>query len=180
VSQAKAALAAIADRLIGEKLQEEDIGRIETREDLKFAEKQMSTAAQDAGLQSVDFGLFKNAGFLGMYNMSLKELVVHKGSDVAKTLYDFMGLEELAGNLFRVTQTAARIKNKGPRGRDPLLRTAKEVGAEVRQMMIKNSGVAPETLPVCAEISESRKRFKKIDKQMKRLDGTTKKPGTSG
>lgn len=174
VSQAKAALAAIADRLISEKVEDQDLGRIETREDLKFAEKQLSGAAQDAGLQNSDFGLFKDAGFRGMYNMGLRQLVLHKGADASKTLYDFMGLEELAGNLFRVTQTAARIKSKGPRGRDPLMQTAKAVGAEVRQMMIKNSGTAPESLPVSEDIGKVRSRLKNVNKQMNKLDGKPK------
>jgi hypothetical protein len=45
-----------------------------------------------------------------MYNMSLSRLMEYKGVDPQKTLYDFMALEELAGNLFRVTQTTARVK----------------------------------------------------------------------
>lgn len=160
VAQAKAALAAIAEQLISQKIKDHDLGRIETREDLKFAEKQLAGAAQEAGLQDGDFGLFKDAGFRGMYNMSLKQLVVRKGADASKTLYDFMGLEELAGNLFRVTQTAARIKSTGTRGRDPLMRTAKEVGSEVRQMMKRNSGIAPEELPVSeVTVADVQKQF---------------------
>lgn len=174
VAQAKAALAAIADQLIGEKIHEQDLGRIETREDLKLAEKLMSGAAQAAGLQNSDFGLFKDAGFRGMYNMGLKQLVVRKGIDPTKTLYDFMGLEELAGNLFRATQTTARIKSQGTRGRDPLMQTAKAVGAEVRQMMMKNSGVAPEALPISSDISKVRRKMVTADKAMKKLDGPKK------
>jgi len=176
VAQAKAALAAIADRLIGEKIHDQDLGRIETREDLKLAEKLMSGVAQSAGLQAQDFGLFKDAGFRGMYNMGLRQLVSYKGLDASKTLYDFMGLEELAGNLFRATQTAARIKSQGTRGRDPLLHTAKTVGAEVRQMMVRNSGVNPEALPISDDIGLVRRRMKSADREMKKLDGPKKAP----
>lgn len=177
VSQAKAALAAIADRLISERIEDQDLGRIETREDLKLAEKLMGGVAQDAGLQSSDFGLFKDAGFRGMYNMGLRQLVAHKGLDASKTLYDFMGLEELAGNLFRATQTAARIKHKGTRGRDPLMQTAKEVGLEVRQMMLKNSGVPPEALPLSSDIGKVRKKLKSVNREMGKLDKGKKAPG---
>ncbi|HHW4672376.1 MAG TPA: hypothetical protein ACQGQF_00800, partial [Xylella fastidiosa subsp. pauca] len=62
-----------------------------------------------------------------MYNMSLRELQRYKRLPNGKTLYDFMGLEELGGNLFRVTQTAARIRNKDVKGLQPLSSTAQQV-----------------------------------------------------
>ena len=175
VSQAKAALAAIADRLIGEKIEEQDLGRIETREDLKLAEKLMSGVAQSAGLQGADFGLFKDAGFRGMYNMGLRQLVAHKKLDGSKTLYDFMGLEELAGNLFRVTQTAARIKSKrDTRALIHCFIPRNQLVREVRSMMVKNSGVAPESLPLSDDIGKVRRRMKSADREMKKLDGAKK------
>ena len=175
VAKAKAVLAAIADQLIEERIQEQDLGRIETREDLKLAERVMSGVAQNAGLENTQFGIFKDAGFRGMYNLGLRELMQQKGVEGNKTLYDFMGLEELAGNLFRVTQTAARIKNQNVRGVTPLSNTAKAVGAEVRGIMIKNSGVAPEALPIEENISSVKNRLKSAAREMKKLDVQKKK-----
>jgi DNA-damage-inducible protein D len=171
VAQAKAVLAAIADQLIGEKIKEQDFGRIETRDDLKLAEKVMSGVAQVAGLEGQQFAIFKDAGFRGMYNMGLQELKRVKGvSGENAVLYDFMGLEELAGNIFRVTQTAARIKNKNLTGLAPLQATATAVGSEVRTMMIKNSGVAPEALPIDQDISKVRRKLKATGTKMNKLD----------
>lgn len=177
VAKAKALLAAIADRLIEERIQEHDLGRIETRDDLKLAERVLSGVAQDAGLESHQFGIFKDAGFRGMYNMGLGALLIRKGIPPKKTLYDFMGLEEMAGNLFRVTQTAARIKNQKVMGLPALSDTAKRVGHEVRQMMVKNGGTPPESLPVADEISGVRRRLKSAAKAMKQMDG--KRPSKS-
>lgn len=175
VSKAKAVLAAIADQLIQRQIGENDLGRLETREDLKLAERVMSAAAQDAGLENTQFGIFKDAGFRGMYNMGLRDLMRHKGVDPDKVMYDFMGLEELAGNLFRVTQTAARIKNQNVAGLQSLTRTARDVGSEVRDMMIRNSGIAPEALPTEENVSDIKKRLKSAHREMKKLD-TPKKP----
>jgi DNA-damage-inducible protein D len=175
VAKAKAVLAAIADKLIQERIQEHDLGRIETRDDLKLAERVLSGVAQSAGLQSHQFGIFKDAGFRGMYNMSLNNLMIRKGIQPNKTLYDFMGLEEMAGNLFRVTQTAARIKNQGVMGLPALANTATHVGREVRSIMIKNSGVAPEALPIADEISGVKRRLKSAERAMKKMD-IKKKP----
>ena len=169
VMKIRAVLAAIADQLIEERIQERDIGRIETREDLKLAERLMSGVAQDAGLQTEQFGIFKDAGFRGMYNLGLRDLMHHKGVDDG-TLYDYMGLEELAGNLFRVTQTAARIKKQRVRGLSYLSQTAREVGSEVRQIMIKDGGVAPEALPIEEPIPDVKKRLKHAARAMKKLD----------
>jgi DNA-damage-inducible protein D len=170
VAQAKTVLAAIADKLIEQRIQSQDLGRLETREDLKFAEKAMTSAAKSGGLQGSEFAIFKDAGFRGMYNMGLRQLQTHKGMPGGKTLYDFMGLEELAGNLFRVTQTAARIKSQDVKGLSHLSSTAQQVGLDVRQMMVRNSGVRPEALPLEEDVQGVQKRLKKVDREMKKLD----------
>jgi DNA-damage-inducible protein D len=171
VAKAKALLAGIAARLIEERIQEQDLGRIETRDDLKLAERILSGTAQDAGLESNQFGIFKNAGFRGMYNMPLSALMNRKGVPNGRVLYDFMGLEEMAGNLFRVTQTAARIKNQGMMGLPALAHTAERVGKEVRHMMIKNSGTPPESLPIADDIHGVKRRLKSAERAMKQMDG---------
>lgn len=166
VAAAKAVLAGIAEKVISER----DFGRLETREDLKLAEKVMTGVAKNSGLADNEFGIFKNSGFVGMYNMSIKDLGKYKGINSGDTLYDFMGLEELAGNLFRVTQTAARIKNNNVKGLNQLSSAAKQVGQEVRTMMLKNGGVKPENLPIEDKISTVKSKLKNANKQMKKID----------
>jgi DNA-damage-inducible protein D len=174
VALAKASLAAIADTLVEQRIRESDLGRIETRDDLKTAERFLSGVAQSAGLESSHFGIFKDAGFRGMYNMSLAKLQTHKGVSKGQVLYDFMGLEELAGNLFRVTQTAARINTTGVRGLPALQSTATQVGREVRNIMTKNGGTPPERLPVADDITGVKKRLKSANREMKKMDGKPK------
>lgn len=170
VALAKASLAAIADQLVEERIRETDLGRIETRDDLKLAERVLGGVAQDAGLEHFQYGIFKDAGFRGMYNMSLSDLMAYKGVSGKQVLYDFMELEELAGNLFRVTQTAARIKSSGTMGLPALKYTAGQVGREVRGIMTKNGGTPPERLPVAEDISDVKKRLKSAARAMKKMD----------
>lgn len=173
VAQAKTVLAAIADRLIADRIQENDLSRIEAREDLKVAEQLMSSAAKAGGLTtSDDYAIFKNSGFIGMYNMSLKALCERKGIPEGGRLYDYIGLTELAGNLFRVTQTTERIRTQNLKGLNNLRNTAQEVGTEVRRMMVINTGRAPEALPVENKITEVRKKLTKTHREMKKLDKT--------
>ena len=109
-----------------------------------------------------------------MYDMSLKKLVTHKGGPAGKTLYDFMGKTELAANLFRVTQTAERISSQNVSGLPGLAKTATAVGAEVRGIMLRSSGVAPENLPLEEDISLVKRRIKSTHKEMIKLDAPKK------
>ena len=174
VAQAKAALAGIASQLIEAQINQQGIGRIEVREDLKAAEGLLNHAASSAGVENNQFGIFKDAGFRGMYNMSLRDLKHHKGIDEKATAYDFMGLTELAGNLFRVTQTAEKLKQQPNVGLNIAAQTAKSVGKEIRGMMIKNSGVSPEALPFEENINQVKKQLKNTAKEMNKLDAPKK------
>nr|VFJ95778.1 MAG: hypothetical protein BECKLFY1418A_GA0070994_10534 [Candidatus Kentron sp. LFY] len=176
VSEAKAALAAIADALVEQRIQEDALERIEDREELRIGEKAMSQVAYKAGLQKNEFGIFKNAGFRGMYNMSLKELIRRKGVSLPPktSLYELMGKTELAANRFRVTQTAERIRTIGATGLPQLKDTAHQVGSEVRKVMLRSSGVAPEDLPLEEHISKVKGRIKSAANEMKRLDSSPK------
>lgn len=177
VAKAKTVLAAIADALVEQRIQRDALERIDVRDELKGGESIMSAIAQQAGLQNSEFGIFKDAGFRGMYDLSLQQLIKHKGSTLEKgrTLYDFMGKTELAANLFRVTQTAERIKNVGAKNVRQLSGTAQEVGKEVRGIMLKSSGVAPEDLPLEEDLKAVKNRIKSAAKQMKKLDSPLKK-----
>jgi len=66
-------------------------------------------------------------------------------------------LTELAANLFRVTQTEERIRNKGIKGQSALEATHRAVGREVREIVKKNTGNAPENLPQEKQLPEVRK-----------------------
>jgi DNA-damage-inducible protein D len=179
VTKAKAVLAAIADALVEQQIQQDALERIEVREELKGGESIMSAVAQNAGLQSTEFGIFKDAGFRGMYNQSLQQLIAYKGAKLEKgrTLYDLMGKTELAANLFRVTQTAERIKNVGAKGLRQLSHTAQEVGGEVRDIMLRSSGIAPESLPLEEDLKSVKGKLKTANKEMKKLDSPKKPKG---
>jgi DNA-damage-inducible protein D len=176
VAKAKVMLAALADQISSLVIQGDELGRLETRADLTLAERQMSGAAKNGGLESSQFGIFKDAGYRGMYNMSLKNLKKYKGVDGKKTLYDFMGLSEMAGNLFRLTQTTSRIESQNVKGQKNLNQVAREVGDEVRGMMIKNTGgIAPEDLPIEEPVPKVKTKVKRVHKKFERFD-QSKKP----
>src|SRR5262249_40625920 len=88
------------------------VHRIRLRDELAQSEKALSGVAKSAGVVAERYGLFHNAGYMGMYNMSYNRLKEYKGFQGTGTLLDFMGRQELAANQFRVTQTEAMIRNE--------------------------------------------------------------------
>jgi DNA-damage-inducible protein D len=83
--------------------------------------------------------------------MNLSELRQKKGVLEGRSVLDFMSGEELAANLFRITQTQAKIRNEKLRGQLPLERAAHDVGQTVRRTMIEISGKTPESLPTAED-----------------------------
>jgi DNA-damage-inducible protein D len=63
-----------------------------------------------------------------------------------KPLFDFMGAEELGANIFRITQTEAKIKRERIQGQRPLEVAAAEIGRTVRNAIKEAGGTMPENL----------------------------------
>ncbi len=170
VAAAKIYFSAIAASVLDQAVTDDDLPRIELREEIKIGEKMLSGVAKAAGIHDAGYAFFKDAGIRGMYNMSLRDLRIKKGVGDATVLYDFMGSTELAGNYFRITQTAERIRAKNIRGQQPLQEAAKSIGKQVRSTMLQNSGIAPENLPISEDVNKVKTRLKSANRRMLKLD----------
>ena len=127
--------------------------------DAKGKRTYLSGAVRKRGLYN--YACFENAGYRGMYNQDIRHIRVLKGVPDGRSPLDFMGKTELAANLFRLTQTEARIRNDDIKGQQRLEQAAAKVGREVRKTMIEISGTEPENLCPAADIREVRKDLKK-------------------
>ena len=143
----------------------DEFERLLTREELTEGNKSLASVGRQAGGANFDFAKFQNAGYVGMYNMPSWQLAKKRGVKKEK-LMDYMGRTELAANLFRVTQTEERIKNKGVKGQANLEQTHFQVGREVREIIQKNSGKNPENLLQEKQLSEVKKEIKQGHKKM--------------
>ena len=74
---------------------------------------------------------------------------------LSESLYDFMDITELAANTFWITQTAEMLKRTKATGLTQARIAAHQVGKEVRDVMMRSSGVAPEDLPLEGHIEAS-------------------------
>jgi DNA-damage-inducible protein D len=141
----------------------DDVERINTRHDIKEGFKSLSAVAKGVGV--TDFGRFHDAGYKGMYNMSVKQLAKRRGiSD--KALYDHMGKSELSANLFRLNMTEEKLKVR--RVTNPLVANGihKDVGSGVRKMVYESTGKLPENLPVERKLNIISKELKKANKEL--------------
>ena len=166
-----ATLAEVARQVL---LHADSVERVLIRDELTDREKSLSSAAHQAGVEVYPY--FQNAGYRGLYNMNLGQLKALKGVDTDRLLLDFMGKEELAANLFRITQTEAKIKKENVRGQRPLEAAAHSVGRQVRQAIRNIGGTMPETLPAAQDIKSVKKELKQTHRELQRMDKRKKLP----
>jgi DNA-damage-inducible protein D len=119
--------------------------RIEWRERVKEATKELNSAAKEAGVER--YGLFHDAGYRGMYSMSLPEIKQRKRIGTNEKLFDRAGLTELAANAFRATQTKDALKRRGIKGERVASDTHFKIGNKVRSTIKAIGGTLPEDLP---------------------------------
>ncbi len=139
-----------------------DIERITLRTEITEHEKMLNSTAKTAGVQN--YALFQNKGYLGMYNMPLSKIKSLKGVPDKKPLFDYMGAEEMGANIFRITQTEAKIKRDGIAGQMGLEQTAKDVGKGVRKAIADMGGTMPENLPTYEDIKKIKSDLKKTNR----------------
>jgi len=143
----------------------EDQKRLAIRNEMKEHNKQLVEAAKDAGVKTnLDYAIFQNAGYQGLYGgLKAKDIHERKGLKKSQEILDHMGYEELAANLFRATQTEAKLRRENIQGKTNANQTHYEVGSKVRQTIAELGGTMPEDLPT------PEKSIKQIEKEQKQL-----------
>lgn len=145
----------------------EDQKRLAIRREMAEHNKLLVEAAKNAGVETnLDYAIFQNYGYRGLYGgMDAKAIHHHKGLKPSQKILDHMGYEELAANLFRATQTEAKIKRDNIQGKENANQTHYNVGKEVRDTISRLGGTMPEDLPTPS------KSIKQIEREQKKLEG---------
>lgn len=150
----------------------DDEKRIYLRHELKEHNKRLSSAAHDAGvIEPIDYAIFQNYGYKGLYGgLGAKDIHARKKLKKSHDILDFMGHEELAANLFRATQTEAKLRRDHVQGKPQANMTHYEVGKAVRETIKNLGGTMPEDLPT------PEKSIKQLEREeRKRLAGQQSK-----
>lgn len=124
----------------------EDEKRIKTRFDVATENNKLQGVAADVGVS--DFKKFNGVGVSALYGgLSVGQIQARKGLGNGQHYLDFAGSEELAANLFRITQTAAALRRQESKNETTACNTHKRVAAGVRDVIIKAGNAPPERLP---------------------------------
>jgi DNA-damage-inducible protein D len=141
----------------------EDEKRLKTRLDVATENRNLMGVAKDRGVQ--DFARFNGVGIQGLYGIPLRDVLVKKGLPGGAQLLDHACSEELAANLFRITQTAAALRRQPDKSEFQATETHRKVAKGVRQAIISAGNEPPERLPAAGIkidrlATQTRKRLK--------------------
>jgi len=128
---------------------DEDNKRLIVRGEVKQWNKMLAESAYTAGLiTDEEYAVFQNSGYKGLYGgLDVADIHNLKGLDEKDKILDFMGSEELAANLFRITQTESKMRRENVKGAQAANETHYTVGKEVRATIERVGGTMPENLP---------------------------------
>ncbi|MEK7607254.1 MAG: DNA damage-inducible protein D [Patescibacteria group bacterium] len=147
-----------ADNLI------EDNNRVFLREEMKKHNTNLMKTASSVGVES--YAIFQNAGYKGLYGgLTMQDIHTRKRLKKSQKILDHMNSEELAANLFRATQTDAKIKRENIKGQTSASLAHLEVGQRVRSTISSLGGTMPEELPTPDAIGKAKTRIKKSKKE---------------
>ena len=136
----------------------EDDKRLYQRDLTKKGNYSLNQTAKKAGVKNFD--KFHNEGYKGLYNgETANDIAKRKGLRYREDILDNMGSEELAANLFRITQTESKLKKDNIEGENNANKTHYTIGKNIREVIKKNGGTMPEDLPT------PNKSLKEIEKE---------------
>ena len=126
----------------------------------------LNQTAKNCGVKNFD--KFHNAGYRGLYNgETANDIAKRKKLRYREDILDNMGSEELAANLFRITQTESKLKKDNVYGEEEANQTHYNIGKNIREVIAKNGGTMPEKLPT------PKKSLKELERQeIYKLTGT--------
>jgi len=121
-----------------------DERRIKLRYRVKDANKRLASTAKKVGVRK--FSIFQDAGYKGLYDMSLANIKSFKNLSTKDDLLDRAGRTELAANEFRITQTGDKLIRDNINTENGAIDAHYEVGQAVRTTINKLGGTMPENL----------------------------------
>ena len=125
---------------------DENQKRLYTRMNVRNKNLYLFQTAKNAGVKN--YGKFNNYGYQGLYNgETAVDIARRKGIKETDDILDYMGSEELGANLFRITQTDAKLKRDQIHTESDACDTHYVVGLSIRKTIYDLGGTMPEELP---------------------------------
>ncbi|MCL2342153.1 MAG: DNA damage-inducible protein D [Firmicutes bacterium] len=139
----------------------EDEKRFYNRNITKKGNYQLNQVAKNIGVKNFD--KFHNEGYKGLYNgETADDIFKRKGLRYREDILDNMGSDELAANIFRISQTKQKLENDNIQGEKEANKIHNLVGKKVRKTIKELGSTMPEDLPT------PKKSLKQLEKESKR------------
>lgn len=142
----------------------EDQKRLILRNEMAIFNQQLSDTTRRTGVITAnDFAIFTDHGYMGLYG-GLRENDIHarKALKPQEKILDYMGSEELGANIFRATQTDAKLRREDIHGKEAANQAHYQVGKKVRQTIEELGGTMPE------DLSTPKKSIKQLEREEQR------------
>ncbi len=125
----------------------EDDKRLESRKEIRTGNRILSRTAINAGVKNLD--KFHNAGYKGLYNgETADDIAKRKKLRYREEILDNMGSDELAANLFRISQINQKLIRDNIKGEKDSNSAHYDVGKKVRKAIADIGGIMPEDMPL--------------------------------
>ena len=135
--------------------------RFYNRNITKKGNYQLNQVANSIGVKNFD--RFHNEGYKGLYNgETADDIFKRKGLRYREDILDNMDSDELAANIFRISQTKQKLENDNIQGEKEANKVHNLVGKKVRKTIKELGGAMPEDLPT------PKKSLKQLEKENKR------------
>jgi len=147
--------------------------RMETREKLKAAEKQLSQNIYERGVDDKGFGRIRSKGDTALFGGHTTEDKKHRlGIKVTRPLADFLPTLTIAAKNLATEMTNYNVSEKDLQGESSITTEHVQNNTTVREMLNKR-GIKPEELPPAEDIKKMEHRVatdeKKIEQSTKKL-----------
>jgi len=149
------------------------LSRLETREKLRAAEKQLSQNIYERGVDDKGFGRIRSKGDTALFGgHSTEDMKERLGIKSSRPLADFLPTVTIAAKNLATEMTNYNVEEKNLFGEQPITVEHVENNKTVRVMLGKR-GIKPEELPPAEDIKKLERRVasdeKSIEKTTRRL-----------
>ena len=141
------------------------IARMEARERLKDAEKQLSANIYERGVDEQGFGRIRSKGDQALFHHSTKEMKERYGVKENRPLADFLPTLTIAAKNLATEMTNYNVEQKDLQGESSITTEHVYNNQSVRNML-GDRGIKPEELPPAEDLKKLERKVKSEENRL--------------
>jgi DNA-damage-inducible protein D len=147
------------------------LSRLETREKLRAAEKQLSQNIYERGVDDKGFGRIRSKGDTALFGgHTTEDMKKRLGIKSNRPLADFLPTLTIAAKNLATEMTNYNVEEKNLFGEQPITHEHVQNNKTVREMLGKR-GIKPEELPPAEDIKKLERRVASDEKSIEKTTG---------